>query len=39
MPFRRAHEIVGRAVLRATEMMVRMPFAEYKNSLQINEDV
>ena len=43
MPFRRAHEIVGRAVLRAAELgcgLVDMPLAEYKKlAPQITEDV
>jgi argininosuccinate lyase len=43
MPFRRAHEIVGRAVLRAGELgcgLSDMPLAEYKKlAAQINEDV
>jgi argininosuccinate lyase len=43
MPFRRAHEIVGHAVLLATELgcgLADMPLAEYKKlAPQINEDV
>ncbi len=43
VPFRRAHEIVGRAVLRATELgcgLVDVPLAEYKKlAPQITEDV
>ncbi len=43
VPFRQAHEIVGRAVLRAAEMgcgLVDMPIAEYKKlSTQIADDV
>jgi argininosuccinate lyase len=43
MPFRQAHEIVGRAVLRATELgcgLQDMPLAEYRKlSQQINRDV
>jgi argininosuccinate lyase len=43
MPFRRAHELVGRAVLRAAELgcgLVDMPLAEYKKlAPQITEDV
>ena len=43
MPFRRAHEVVGRAVLRATELgcgLGNMPLAEYKLlSPLIREDV
>jgi argininosuccinate lyase len=43
MPFRRAHEVVGRAVLRATELgcgLGDMPLAEYRKlSPQIGEDV
>jgi argininosuccinate lyase len=43
MPFRRAHEIVGTAVLRATELgcgLQDMPLAEYRKlSRQINRDV
>jgi argininosuccinate lyase len=43
MPFRRAHEIVGHAVLHATELgcgLADMPLAEYKKlAPQINEDV
>jgi argininosuccinate lyase len=43
MPFRRAHELVGHAVLRATELgcgLADMPLAEYKKlAPQINEDV
>jgi argininosuccinate lyase len=43
MPFRKAHEIVGRAVLRATELgcgLVDMPIGEYtKLSSLIQEDV
>jgi argininosuccinate lyase len=43
MPFRRAHEVVGKAVLRATELgcgLQDMPLAEYRKlSRQINRDV
>ena len=43
MPFRKAHEVVGRAVLRATELgcgLVDMPIGEYtKLSPLIQEDV
>jgi argininosuccinate lyase len=43
MPFRRAHELVGRAVLRAGDLgcgLSDMPLAEYKKLAgQINEDV
>src|SRR5512143_3773956 len=43
MPFRKAHEVVGRAVLRATELgcgLVDMPIGEYtKLSSLIHEDV
>jgi argininosuccinate lyase len=43
MPFRKAHEVVGRAVLRATELgcgLVDMPIGEYtKLSPLIHEDV
>ncbi|MGE5174633.1 MAG: argininosuccinate lyase [Betaproteobacteria bacterium] len=43
MPFRRAHEIVGRAVLRATELgcgLIDMPLAEYRKlTPRITEDV
>jgi argininosuccinate lyase len=43
MPFRKAHEVVGRAVLRATELgcgLVDMPIGEYKKlSPLIHEDV
>jgi argininosuccinate lyase len=43
VPFRQAHEIVGRAVLRATELgcgLADMPLAEYKKlSSQIHKDV
>ncbi len=43
VPFRRAHEVVGRAVLRATELgcgLVDMPLAEYRKlTPQIAEDV
>ncbi len=43
MPFRKAHEVVGRAVLRATELgcgLVDMPIGEYaKLSTLIHEDV
>ncbi len=43
MPFRKAHEVVGRAVLRATELgcgLVDMPIGEYmKLSPLIREDV
>jgi argininosuccinate lyase len=43
MPFRRAHEVVGKAVLRATELgggLADMPMAEYKKlAPQIEGDV
>ncbi len=43
VPFRRAHEVVGRAVLRAAELgcgLIDMPLAEYtKLAPQIGEDV
>ncbi len=43
IPFRRAHEVVGRAVLRAAELgcgLVDMPLAEYKKlAPQITQDV
>jgi argininosuccinate lyase len=43
MPFRRAHEVVGKAILRANELecgLVTMPLKEYKKlSPLINEDV
>jgi argininosuccinate lyase len=43
IPFRQAHEVVGKAVLRATELgcgLQDMPLAEYRKlSPQINKDV